>query len=100
MPPHDLVPALTETARSTLDRAFAKFLDGTSDVKASSKLPEVFGFATEYTAEHESPLVLPRLCRGRADGSHWLLETKGQETPEVQWKDEAAQRRMRVAATR
>jgi type III restriction enzyme len=25
-------------------------------------------------------------------GTHWLLETKGQETPEVQRKDEAARR--------
>jgi type III restriction enzyme len=33
------------------------------------------------------------------DGTHWLLETKGQETPEVQRKDEAAQRWCEDATT-
>jgi len=36
-------------------RAFAKFLDGASDVKAFSKLPEVFGFAGEYTDPNMNP---------------------------------------------
>jgi hypothetical protein len=69
-----------------------------SDVAAFSKLPEVFGFAIEYTDPEAGFARSPRLkvpsCKEIVvghSGSHWLIETKGHETPEVQRKDEAAQ---------
>jgi type III restriction enzyme len=78
---------------NAFERAFAKFLDGASDVKAFSKLPEVFGFAIEYTDPNMNlRSYYPDFVAVEQDGTHWLLETKGQETPEVQRKDEAAQR--------
>jgi len=50
------------------ERAFTKFLDGASDVKAFGELPEVFGFAVDvHRSQHESPLVLPGLRRRRAE---------------------------------
>lgn len=78
---------------NAFERAFAKFLDGASDVKAFSKLPEVFGFAIEYTDPNMNlRSYYPDFVAVEQDGTYWLLETKGQETPEVQRKDEAAQR--------
>ncbi len=78
---------------NAFERAFAKFLDGASDVRAFSKLPEVFGFAIEYTDPNMNlRSYYPDFVAVEEDGAHWLLETKGQETLEVQRKDEAAQR--------
>ncbi len=78
---------------NAFERAFAKFLDGASDVRAFSKLPEVFGFAIEYTdANMNLRSYYPDFVAAADDGTHWLLETKGQETAEVERKDEAAQR--------
>jgi type III restriction enzyme len=78
---------------NAFERAFAKFLDGASDVAAFSKLPEVFGFAIEYTDQNMNlRSYYPDFAATDQSGIHWLLETKGQETPEVQRKDEAARR--------
>lgn len=75
------------------ERAFAKFLDGAGDVTAFSKLPEVFGFAIEYTDPNMNlRSYYPDFVAVDQSGIRWLLETKGQETPEVARKDEAAQR--------
>jgi type III restriction enzyme len=61
--------------------------------KSFSKLPEVFGFAIEYTDPNMNlRSYYPDFVAVEEDGTHWLLETKGQETPEVQRKDEAARR--------
>lgn len=73
------------------EREFAKFLDNAHDVEAFSKLPQAFGFAIGYT---DSAMNLksyyPDFVALDDDGVHWLLETKGQETPEVACKDAAA----------
>ncbi|MBI1894767.1 MAG: DEAD/DEAH box helicase family protein [Candidatus Rokubacteria bacterium] len=78
---------------NAFERAFAKFLDSASDVTAFSKLPEVFGFAIEYTdSDMNLRSYYPDFVAVDESGTRWLLETKGQETAEVERKDEAAQR--------
>jgi type III restriction enzyme len=85
---------------NAFERTFAKFLDTVSDVKAFSKLPEVFGFAIEYTDPNMNlRAYYPDFVAVDSDGTHWLLETKGQETAEVARKDEAAQRWCEDAST-
>jgi type III restriction enzyme len=75
------------------ERDFAKFLDLADDVKTFSKLPEVFGFAIEYTDGNMNlRSYYPDFVAVDQSGSHWLLETKGQETAEVERKDQAAAR--------
>lgn len=74
------------------ERDFAKFLDNAADVKAFAKLPQSFGFCIEYT---DSAMNLrsyyPDFVAVDANGRHWLLETKGQETADVPRKDAAAE---------
>ncbi len=78
---------------NAFERAFAKLLDIASDVTAFSKLPEVFGFAIEYTDSNMNlRSYYPDFAAVDESGTRWLLETKGQETAEVERKDEAAQR--------
>jgi len=78
---------------NAFERAFAKFLDGASDVKAFSKLPEVFGFAIDYTDTNMNlRSYYPDFVAIDEAECHWVLETKGQETAEVERKDEAARR--------
>ena len=77
---------------NAFEKAFAKFLDRAEDVRAFSKLPETFGFAIEYT----DPAMnlrnyYPDFVAVGHDGTHWLLETKGQQTEEVSYKDHAAE---------
>jgi type III restriction enzyme len=78
---------------NAFERTFAKFLDGAEDVTAFSKLPAVFGFAIEYT-DHNMNLrsYYPDFAAMDTSGVHWLLETKGQESVDVDRKDEAARR--------
>jgi type III restriction enzyme len=75
------------------EREFAKFLDNATDVKAFSKLPRAFGFTIEYT---DSAMNLrnyePDFVAVDRSGTHWLLETKGQENVDVLRKDVAAVR--------
>ncbi len=72
------------------EKAFAKFLDGAGDVKVFSKLPEVFGFAIDYTDGGNLRSYYPDFVAVDEGSVHWLLETKGQETEEVKHKDRAA----------
>jgi type III restriction enzyme len=73
------------------ERTFAKFLDGAPDVARFAKLPRPFGFAIEYTdAAMNLRCYYPDFVAVDSAGTHWLLETKGQETPEVGFKDRAA----------
>ena len=72
--------------------AFARFLDKAEDLEAFAKLPEQFGFCIQYTdslanIRNYYPDFIARL----ADGSHWVIETKGREDIEVAMKDNAAQ---------
>src|SRR5579875_3945606 len=73
------------------EREFAKFLDNAPDVRAFSKLPQAFGFAIEYTdAAMNLRSYYPDFVAVDDAGSYWILETKGQETPDVARKDAAA----------
>jgi len=73
------------------ERAFAKFLDAAPDVARFSKLPRPFGFAIEYTeAAMNLRCYYPDFVAVDCGGTHWLLESKGQESPEVAFKDRAA----------
>jgi type III restriction enzyme len=73
------------------ERDFAKFLDNAPDVTAFAKLPRAFGFAIEYT---DSAMNLrnyePDFVAVDKSGTHWLLESKGQENVDVLRKDVAA----------
>ncbi|MGO9641151.1 MAG: DEAD/DEAH box helicase family protein [Candidatus Acidiferrales bacterium] len=75
------------------ERAFAKFLDKASDVKAFAKLPRAFGFTIEYTDTFMNLRNYePDFVAIDKSGVHWLLETKGQENVDVLRKDVAAVR--------
>ncbi len=77
---------------NAFEKAFAKFLDHAEDVRAFSKLPEAFGFAIEYTdAAMNLRNYYPDFVAVDTAGTHWLLETKGQQTEEVSHKDHAAE---------
>lgn len=75
------------------EREFAKFLDNSKDVVAFAKLPRAFGFAIEYT---DTAMNLrnyePDFAAVDKSGTHWLLESKGQENVDVLRKDIAAVR--------
>lgn len=82
----NLVPCDNE-----FERKFAKFLQDARDVERFSKLPESFGFAVEYTdAAGNLRYYYPDFVAALPTGEHYLLETKGQETTEVAYKDHAA----------
>ena len=71
---------------------FAKFLDGAMDVRAFSKLPQQFGFSIEYTdANANLRYYYPDFVVKTGADDMWLVETKGQESIEVRYKDMAAQ---------
>ena len=73
------------------EREFAKFLDGCPDVRAFAKLPQIFGFSIEYTDNAMNlKSYYPDFVAVDDEGTHWLLEAKGQETVEVVRKDSAA----------
>lgn len=75
------------------EREFAKFLDNAKDVVAFAKLPRAFGFTIEYT---DTAMNLrnyePDFVAVDKSGTHWLLESKGQENVDVLRKDIAAVR--------
>ena len=76
---------------NNFEREFAKFLDDAPDVKAFSKLPRTFGFAIEYTDRAANlRAYFPDFVARAENGTHWLLETKGQEGVDVLRKDQAA----------
>ncbi len=60
-------------------------------MKAFAKLPQPFGFAIDYTdAALNLRSYYPDFVVLAEDGTHWLIETKGQETIDVLRKDSAA----------
>jgi len=68
-------------------------LDGCSDVRAFAKLPQIFGFSIEYTdAAMNLKSYFPDFVSVDDEGTHWLLEAKGQENIDVIRKDAAALR--------
>ena len=71
---------------------FAKFLESAKDVYAFSKLPQQFGFSIEYTDNNANlRYYYPDFVVKTERGEMWLVETKGQESLEVRFKDRAAQ---------
>jgi type III restriction enzyme len=82
----NLVPCDNE-----FERDFAKFLQHANDVTRFSKLPESFGFAVEYTdTVGNLRYYYPDFVAVLNNSDHYLIETKGQETPDVARKDDAA----------
>lgn len=78
---------------NAFERSFAKFLDSAPDVVSFSKLPQPFGFAIDYADPNMNlRSYYPDFVARDDVGTHWIIETKGQETAEVQTKDQAATR--------
>ena len=70
---------------------FARFLDNAKDVEAFSKLPPQFGFSIEYTDNNANlRYYYPDFVVKTETAEMWLVETKGQESVEVAFKDRAA----------
>ena len=71
---------------------FARFLENAKDVEAFSKLPQQFGFSIEYTDNNANlRYYYPDFVVKTETDEMWLVETKGQESLEVAFKDRAAQ---------
>src|SRR5450755_696878 len=82
----NLVPCDNE-----FEYTFARFLEEAKDVQAFSKLPQQFGFSIEYTDNNANlRYYYPDFVVRTEQGEMWLVETKGQESLEVQFKDAAA----------
>ncbi len=72
--------------------AFARFLEHAKDVVAFSKIPQQFGFSIEYTDNNANlRYYYPDFVVKSETDEMWLVETKGQESLEVAFKDRAAQ---------
>ena len=70
---------------------FSEFLQSASDVKKFSKLPRRFGFSIEYTDSAANLRYYePDFVALLENGDHYLIETKGLEDIDVQYKDRAA----------
>jgi type III restriction enzyme len=70
---------------------FAKFLAKASDIDRFAKLPDLFGFAIEYTdSSNNLRYYEPDFVAITTDGNHYLVETKGREDVDVANKDRAA----------
>lgn len=73
------------------ERRFAKFLQDARDLQCFSKLPSQFGFAIEYTDNATNLRYYePDFVAVQDDGTHWLIETKGQVNVDVAHKNRAA----------
>jgi type III restriction enzyme len=71
---------------------FARFLENARDVIAFAKLPQQFGFSIEYTDNNANlRYYYPDFVVKTETEEMWLVETKGQESLEVAFKDRAAQ---------
>ena len=82
----NLVPCDNE-----FEKKFARFLQDAPDVRAFSKLPSPFGFSIEYTDNATSLRYYePDFVALLEEGTHWLIETKGQENVDVVHKNRAA----------
>ena len=82
----NLVPCDNE-----FERKFAKFLQEAQDVDRFSKMPSQFGFSIEYTDNAANLRYYePDFVAILEDGTHWLIETKGQVNVDVAHKNQAA----------
>ena len=74
------------------ERRFAQFLEKAPDVARFSKLASHFGFSIKYTdAGANLRNYEPDFVAVDENGTHWILETKGQEDIHVAHKDRAAE---------
>lgn len=74
------------------EKEFARFLEQAEDVVRFAKMPEQFGFAIEYTDNAGNlRFYEPDFLVLAADGTHYIVETKGLEDTNVANKDRAAQ---------
>ncbi len=74
-----------------LRAAVREFLDDAPDIAAWCKVPDNFHFSIEYTDQNANlRYYYPDFVAIAADGMRWIIETKGAETVEVQFKDNAA----------
>jgi type III restriction enzyme len=82
----NLVPCDNE-----FERKFAKFLQDCPDIDRFSKLPSPFGFSIEYTDNATNLRYYePDFVAIDEDGTHWIIETKGQVNVDVAHKNRAA----------
>lgn len=73
------------------EKEFAYFLDRAEDVHSFAKIPETFGFAIEYTdGNYNLRNYYPDFVAVDNNGTYWLIETKGMESEETPFKDQAA----------
>lgn len=73
------------------EHRFAKFLEAADDVERFAKLPSRFGFAIEYMDSASNLRYYePDFVAVLADGTHYVVETKGREDTDVAFKDRAA----------
>lgn len=76
---------------NAFEKEFAKFLDMAGDVRAFGKLHEQFPFSIPYVDGNTNLRHYhPDFVAIDEHGIHWIIETKGAETEEVQYKDRAA----------
>lgn len=73
------------------EKKFARFLHDCPDIEKFSKLPSQFGFSIEYTDNAANLRYYePDFVAIATDGTHWLVETKGQVNVDVAHKNSAA----------
>ncbi len=74
------------------ERRFAQFLEKAPEIARFSKLTSHFGFSIKYTdAGANLRNYEPDFVAVDELGTHWILETKGQEDIHVRHKDRAAE---------
>ncbi len=78
-------------ADNEFEKTFAKFLDKAAGVVRFAKLPRSFNFSIPYTDSVANLRYYePDFVAVTTDGIHHLIETKGLEDVNVQYKDRAA----------
>ncbi|HEX3664062.1 MAG TPA: DEAD/DEAH box helicase family protein [Rhizomicrobium sp.] len=76
---------------NAFEKEFAVFLEKAPDVERFAKLPEQFAFTIEYTDNAGNLRYYePDFVAVTADGTHYVVETKGLEDTNVANKDRAA----------
>ena len=78
-------------ADNDFEREFARYLQDAPDIVSFAKLPRRFGFTIEYTDSATNLRYYePDFVAVDRDGTHYVIETKGQENIDVAHKDRAA----------
>jgi len=79
---------------NNLELEFVRFLENSKDVTSFSKLEkQKTRFHIEYlSSDNHLKLYYPDFIVRLKDGSTWIVETKGREDPDVQFKDSRTER--------